>query len=88
MIGLGEFYTVLNNFGGFPIQDDSVFSYCDLVYDYLFSDCHFNFLYKSPSASSEADNYCLMSIVPRIYALAVAAATGNATVTPFEVALY
>jgi hypothetical protein len=40
VIGLGEFYTVLNNLCGFPIQDDAVLGNSDLIYYCGFSDCH------------------------------------------------
>jgi hypothetical protein len=57
VIGLGEFYTVLDDLSCFPIQDDAVFSYGDLIYYCGFSDCHlyYSFL-KVRLLQSEADN--------------------------------
>jgi hypothetical protein len=56
VIGLGDFYTVLDDLSCFPIQDDAVLCYGDLIYYCGFSDCSFVLLlFKSPSASSEAD---------------------------------
>ena len=55
MIGLGEFYTVLDDLCSLTVEDGAVLGYGDLVYCFGFRDCHLYCSYESPSASSEAD---------------------------------
>jgi hypothetical protein len=42
VILLGEFNTIFNDLGRLTVEDDSVFSYGDLVDNYLFFECHFD----------------------------------------------
>jgi len=44
VILLGEFNTIFNDLGRLTVEDDSVFTNCDLVDYYFFGDCHFVFL--------------------------------------------